>query len=174
MTEPPQGRRPAPRRPSSVGRSPKTQFTGRAALVAIVLCGIALSLAYPVREYISQRKQVDQLEAQNTQIQAKRKQLQRESRQLHEPAYIEQQARDRLHMCLPTQVCYEIIGDAAPRKSTKVRAVAMPWYAKVWSSVQEANSQPQSTGQPSASHPGHAKAVPRSHASRHRNRRTHA
>ncbi len=114
-TRPPAApRTPAPRTPSS-----RPHFTGRAAVVAIVLCGIALSLAYPVREYISQRRQIDQLEAQNAQIQMRRAQLQRESRLLHSPAYIAEQARDRLHMCLPTQVCYVIIGDSAKRKPAR-------------------------------------------------------
>ena len=143
----------------------RPHFTGRAAVVAIVLCGIALSLAYPVREYISQRRQIDQLEAQNAQIQMRRAQLQRESKLLHSPAYIAEQARDRLHMCLPTQVCYVIIGDSAKRKPARARPVATPWYAKVWSSVQQANATPASTGHPDirpkgtrrgpASRPGH-------------------
>ena len=143
-TRPPAApRTPAPRTPSS-----RPHFTGRAAVVAIVLCGIALSLAYPVREYISQRRQIDQLEAQNAQIQMRRAQLQRESRLLHSPAYIAEQARDRLHMCLPTQVCYVIIGDSAKRKPARAHPVATPWYAKVWSSVQQANATPASTGHP--------------------------
>ena len=37
------------------------RLTGRAALLAVVICAIALSLAYPVREYIAQRQQIDQL-----------------------------------------------------------------------------------------------------------------
>jgi cell division protein FtsB len=163
-TRPPAGpRTPAPGAPSS-----RPHFTGRAAVVAIVLCGIALSLAYPVREYISQRRQIDQLEAQSAQIQMRRAQLQRESKLLHSPAYIAEQARDRLHMCLPTQVCYVIIGDSAKRKPARARPVATPWYAKVWSSVQQANATPASTGHPDirpkgtrrgpASRPGHKQA----------------
>ena len=32
-----------------------TRLTGRAAVLAVVICAIALSLAYPVREYVTQR-----------------------------------------------------------------------------------------------------------------------
>ena len=42
----------------------RPRFTSRAAVLAVVLCAIALSLAYPVREYIGQRRQIDQLTAQ--------------------------------------------------------------------------------------------------------------
>ena len=37
--------------------SPRTtRLTSRAAVLAVVVCAIALSLAYPVREYIAQRR----------------------------------------------------------------------------------------------------------------------
>ena len=32
-----------------------TRLTGRAAVLAVVICAIALSLAYPIREYVNQR-----------------------------------------------------------------------------------------------------------------------
>ncbi|HUD35751.1 MAG TPA: septum formation initiator family protein [Streptosporangiaceae bacterium] len=138
-----------PKRGGSAGlpsAAVRPHFTGRAAVLAIVLCAIALSLAYPVREYISQRRQIDQLEAQNEQVWIHRKQLEAENEQLHNPAYIEELARDQLHMCLPTQVCYVIIGQSAKRKDDRSRQVASPWYARVWSSVQQANSEPGERG----------------------------
>ncbi len=136
----PDGRRAEPRGAGS-GRAPasKPHLTGRAAVLAIVLCGIALSLAYPVREYISQRRQIDQLLAQGSQIRHREQQLETERRLLHSPGYIEQQARDRLHMCLPTQMCYEIIGPTRKAKRLAARVAAAPWYARLWSSVQQAN-----------------------------------
>jgi hypothetical protein len=108
-------------------------------VLAIVLCGIALSLAYPVREYISQRRQIDQLLAQGAKIQSQRQRLESERKLLHSPVYVEQQARDRLHMCLPTQMCYEIIGPLTKQKDLAARVAQAPWYAKMWSSVQQAN-----------------------------------
>jgi cell division protein FtsL len=116
----------------------RPHFTGRAAILAMVLCAIALSLAYPVREYVAERRQVDQLLVQRQQIAYQLRQLQAEQSQLTTPAFIEQQARDRLHMCLPTQICYVIIGDPSSA-AAKSKAVAVPWYAKLWSSVQRAD-----------------------------------
>ncbi|MGW2200146.1 hypothetical protein ACWCSH_48505, partial [Streptosporangium sp. NPDC001682] len=40
----------------------RPQLTGRAAVLAIVVCAIAMSLAYPIREYVAQRRQIAQLE----------------------------------------------------------------------------------------------------------------
>ncbi len=111
----------------------RARFTSRAAVLAVVLCAIALSLAYPVREYIAQRRQIDQLQAQSAQTKA---QLAR----LNDPAYIEQQARDRLHYCLPRQTCYVIIGGQPARNPGQAAAVAgTPWYERLWSSVQQAD-----------------------------------
>lgn len=130
----------SPPRTSTAQRPLRPHFTGRAAVLAIVLCAIALSLAYPVREYLSQRRQIDQLLAKGAQIEAQRQRLESERRLLHSPVYVAQQARDRLHMCLPTQMCYEIIGSSARPKDVAVRVAQAPWYARLWSSVQQANA----------------------------------
>jgi cell division protein FtsB len=110
-------------------------------VLAVVLCAIALSLAYPVREYIAQRRQIDQLLAQSAQTQAQLARLQAEAARLNDPAYIEQQARDRLHYCLPRQTCYVIVGgQPAHNAGTAAAAVAgTPWYERLWSSVQQAD-----------------------------------
>ena len=122
---------------------PRPHFTGRAAILAVVLCAIALSLAYPVREYIAQRRQIDQLRAQRIQTALQLKRLEQERKRLKQPAYIEQQARDRLHMCFPGQTCYVIIDRrSGGGKGPAARPDQVPWYARLWSSVQEANELP--------------------------------
>ena len=118
-----------------------TKLTGRAALLAVVICAIALSLAYPVREYIAQRQQIDQLLAQQQSMAAQVKALQAENVKLSQTWYIEQEARDELHMCFPQEQCYEVISGQQPKASAvKPQAVADPWYAKLWQSVQKADA----------------------------------
>jgi cell division protein FtsB len=119
----------------------RPHVTGRTAILAVVLCAIALSLAYPVREYIAQRKQIDRLLAQGDQLGARLKSLQSQRRQLNNPVFIERLARDRLHMCLATQMCYVVISPAA-KKHAVASGPAEPWYARLWSSVQQANKRP--------------------------------
>src|SRR5450755_4654323 len=96
--------------PGSPQQRERSRFTSRAAVLAVVICAIALSLAYPVREYVAQRRQIDQLQAENRVSAAQLSQLRAEEQRLGNPAYIEQQARDRLHLCLPGKSCYVIIG----------------------------------------------------------------
>jgi hypothetical protein len=59
-------------RPAAVRRP---RFTGRAAVLAVVMCAILLSLAYPVREYIAQRRQLDQLQVTRQQLTTQLRQL---------------------------------------------------------------------------------------------------
>ena len=124
---------------AAVARS--TKLTGRAALLAVVICAIALSLAYPVREYIAQRQQIDQLLAQQQTMSEQVKSLQAEDTKLSQTWYIEQEGRDQLHMCFPQEQCYEVVsGQQAKASVAKPQAAADPWYAKLWESVQKADA----------------------------------
>jgi cell division protein FtsB len=126
--------------PGSAQQRERSRFTSRAAVLAVVICAIALSLAYPVREYIAQRRQIDQLQAENRAGAAELSRLQAEAVRLGDPAYIEQQARDRLHLCMPGQTCYVIIGgQAAAGAPQRAAARATPWYQLLWHSVHEAD-----------------------------------
>ena len=121
--------------------SRSTRLTGRAALLAVVICAIALSLAYPVREYIAQRQQIDQLLAEQQTIAAQVQALHEENSKLSQTWYIEQQARSQLHMCFPDEQCYEVVsGQSAKASAVKSQAAAKPWYAKLWQSVQRADA----------------------------------
>ncbi len=121
----------------------RARFTSRAAVLAVVICAIALSLAYPVREYIAQRRQIDQLQAQSQVTAAELARLRAEAKHLSDPAHVEQQARDRLHMCLPNQTCYVIINQDPVKSGAASGAVAAtPWYARLWHSVRAADRGP--------------------------------
>jgi cell division protein FtsB len=120
-----------------------TRLTGRAALLAVVICAIALSLAYPVREYIAQRQQIDQLLAQQQTLGDQVQALQQQNTKLSQTWYIEQQARAELHMCFPDEQCYEVIsGQPAPSAAGRQQGPADPWYDKLLQSVKHADAQP--------------------------------
>jgi cell division protein FtsB len=133
-------------RPGEPGGGPRlpsperSRLTTRAAVLAVVLCAIALSLAYPVREYIAQRRQISQLEAQRQAVAAQLGRLEKQQQELSSNAYVEQQAESRLHMCLPSQTCYVIINRQPPHaKAAAAPAISTPWYERLWTSVQQAD-----------------------------------
>ena len=118
-----------------------TRLTSRAAVLAVVICAVVLSLAYPVREYLAQRQQIDQLVAQQQTMLAQVKNLQTQQAKLSERSYIEQLARQELDMCLPGTQCYIIEGSHSPITGTLTqRPGPAPWYAKLWQSVQQAGT----------------------------------
>jgi cell division protein FtsL len=126
----------------TLGRPPggdRVRLTSRAAVLAVVICAIALSLAYPVREYIAQRRQIDQLQAERQMLNGQLQMLQHEQQRLTDPAFIEQLARNKLHMCLKGQTCYVVIGGHTAHSGTVTAASLTPWYERMWRSVQQAN-----------------------------------
>jgi cell division protein FtsB len=107
-----------------------------------VLCAITLTLAYPVREYIADHRQIDQLAASNARLAQQVKHLRAEARSLASPIVIEQEARDDLHMCFPAQTCYEVIPLAGPHAAAGAKPLGAPWYGRLWASVQKADGSP--------------------------------
>lgn len=122
------------------GARSRPRLTGRAAILAVVICAVALSLAYPVREYIAQRRQIDQLQAEHRMEQAQVSKLEAEQKRLTDPAYIEDQARARLGLCLPRETCYVVI-DGRPGGGRPQPAATRhgPWYVTLWKSVEQAD-----------------------------------
>jgi cell division protein FtsB len=118
----------------------RPRFTSRAAVLIVVVCAIALSLAYPVREYIAQLHQIDQLRTQQAAIAAQLRELKAQRSELGSKSYIEQQAQDRLQMCFPSQTCYAIIPGTRPAaRAAAGHKVITPWYERLWTSVGQAD-----------------------------------
>ncbi|MCW2882744.1 MAG: hypothetical protein JWQ95_6844 [Sphaerisporangium sp.] len=120
----------------------RPQLTARAAILAVVVCAIAMSLAYPVREYVAQRRQIAQLEKQQGQALKDLQVLGQRSKRLDDPAYIRQQARVRLHFCGAGEKCYGVL-DASkkaqqPNAGSPPQARA-PWYQTLWESIEAAD-----------------------------------
>ena len=124
--------------------SPRTtRLTSRAAVLAVVICAIALSLAYPVRAYMAQRQQIDQLVAQQQTMLTQVKNLRVEQAKLSDRSYIEQLARQELDMCFPGTQCYVIEGShPLINGTTPLRPGPAPWYAKLWRSLEQADASP--------------------------------
>ncbi|MFB4291576.1 septum formation initiator family protein [Nonomuraea sp. ATR24] len=119
----------------------RPQLTGRAAILAIVVCAIAMSLAYPVREYIAQRRNIAELREEKARVEAERQRLLAEAQQVRDPNWIKRTAKERLHYCGPGEKCY-VVMDADPgkgRTAVKRPAAAPPWYQTLWESVQAAD-----------------------------------
>jgi cell division protein FtsB len=122
-------------------------LTTRAAVLGLVVCGLVVSAALPLREYLSQRGQIASAKAKNAQQQARVDALERQLQQWKDPAYVKAQARTRLHFVMPGEYAYVVLSPhASPLPAGKaalpgVQAVGpeAPWYSQVWAGVQSAD-----------------------------------
>ncbi|MER7131037.1 septum formation initiator family protein [Streptosporangium saharense] len=122
----------------------RPQLTGRAAVLAIVVCAIAMSLAYPVREYVAQRRYIAQLEQQRAKELAEIKEQEDRYRQHFDPGYIKRQGRERLFYCDPGRKCYVVMrerqGQSKGTVAAEKKVVTPPWYQTLWESVEAADA----------------------------------
>lgn len=119
----------------------RPQLTGRAAILAVVVCAIAMSLAYPVREFLAQRRQIAQLEQQQAKALTDLRSLEEERKRLEDPEYIKREAREKLHFCEPGAHCYGVLDDGTKTSASagQRRAAVSPWYISLWQSVESAD-----------------------------------
>src|SRR5262249_49704324 len=64
--------------------------------------------------------------------------LQHQQQRLGDPAYIEQLARNKLHMCLRGETCYIVVGGQTAQSGAASTAALTPWYERLWQSGREA------------------------------------
>ena len=140
----------AARRAAASGAARRTRaphpsrLTGRATVLGIMLIGLLLAYAYPVRVYLSQQAEISALQAQQRAQLRHIDQLAEERAKWNDDEYIKAQARRRLHYVLPGEVPYVVLDDAAAKRNpgTEVPARSKdtgPWYGKLWSSIQAAD-----------------------------------
>jgi cell division protein FtsB len=137
----------------------RTAFTGRAAVLALVVCALALTLAYPIQRYVQQQQQISDLEEQVAEGKQHVQALEQEKQRWRDPNYVRQQARERLHFVLPGETGYVVLGgdqesDGSERTGGADEVLRQPWYDKLWGSVQAAAEEPRRTGKKPAGHIG--------------------
>jgi cell division protein FtsB len=117
-------------------------LTSRAAVLALVVCALALALAYPLREYLSQRGEIAALERKTVEQERAVADLMLQRERWRDPAYVAAQARERLHFVRPGETAYVLLdpGETPARLAPK-SAVApeRPWFSDLWASIDAAD-----------------------------------
>ena len=122
----------------------RSRLTGRAALLAMVLCSLIVALAYPMRQYVSQRAQIGDVERQREQARQRVEQLRDLKARWQDDAYAKQQIRQRLHYVMPGETGYIVIDpDAAKQSRADLGAADRPWYSNVWDGVDKSDASDQ-------------------------------
>jgi hypothetical protein len=127
-------------------------------ILASTLLLLAITLIPALRSTLSQQGQInglrDRIALQKETVAA----LQREQQQWNDPAYVEQQARERLKLVRVGEKPFTVIdGTVAPDLSggaqiaapAKTAAANIPWYGTLWQSMVMADTPANAaTGQP--------------------------
>ncbi|TQJ74540.1 septum formation initiator family protein [Streptomyces sp. SLBN-31] len=122
----------------------RSRLTGRAALLALVLCTLVVALAYPIRQYVSQRAEISDLQRQEQQAKERVEQLRDLKARWQDDSYAEQQIRQRLHYVMPGETGYVVVDpDRAKRSRAERDAADRPWYANVWDGVDKSDASDQ-------------------------------
>jgi cell division protein FtsB len=132
------GRRPA-------GSARRSRFTGRAAVLALVLCSLVVALAYPTRQYIAQRARIAEQRHEVEDARRRVERLREEKARWRDPAYVRTQAREHLHYVMPGETGYTVLGSPSPgpTPAPSERAEAgRPWYQNLWDGLDEADRAP--------------------------------
>jgi len=136
----------SPARSTTPRRGPR--FTGRAVLLGALVLLLALTLAGPLRQYVAGRQELAELAAEGDALTQRAADLQAQLDRQADPAYIAQQARDRLTYVLPGDRLV-IVGNAGdPGDSAAAPSDAadpgapVPWYEGLLGSVAAADGDP--------------------------------
>ncbi|MFJ8753571.1 septum formation initiator family protein [Streptomyces sp. NPDC102441] len=118
----------------------RSRLTGRAAFLALIVCSLVVALAYPMRQYISQRDQIADQERLSREAHERTEELRDEKARLKDDAYIRRLARQHLHYVLPGETGYTVIDpDAAEVRQGDPGATGRPWHSNLWDGVDSAD-----------------------------------
>ena len=92
-------------------RPRRPRFTGRAAVLVLVLAVLAVSYASSMRAYLQQRAHIPELKTQIAEREANIDDLEREKRRWRDPAYVQAQARERFGYLMPGETLYVVLDE---------------------------------------------------------------
>ena len=123
----------------------RASLTSRAAVLALVLAALVMTLAFPVRQFVQQRAQLAALESQVAAQRASVARLQGQRNRWHDPAYVEAEARARLHYVFPGETGYVVLSpnDVAQARHPQLRQPDLPqspWFDTLLRSVRAADA----------------------------------
>jgi cell division protein FtsB len=144
------------RRPSGVAASarevaPRPRFTGRAAVLVLVVALLMVSYASSMRAYLEQRRHLADLRDSISTSQAKVDQLTREKKRWHDPAYVRTMAHQRFGWVMPGEIGFQVL-DANGKPMDHTDTLSPPnsvtdatrplWWQAAWGSVVAAGKPP--------------------------------
>ncbi|MFJ4921314.1 septum formation initiator family protein [Streptomyces sp. NPDC088725] len=118
----------------------RSRLTGRAAFLALVVCTLVVALAYPMRQYVSQRNDIADQERTARDARQRVEDLRDEKARLQDDAYIERLARENLHYVKPGETSFTVIDPNARKQDPDDEGAAdRAWYSNLMDGVDGAD-----------------------------------
>lgn len=123
----------------STGGAFKLSSTRRAAVLAILVCAMALSVSVPLQTYLSQRQELSMRQHQQEQLREEVQALEQRKARLSDPQHVEAEARRRLGYVRPGETPYVVHLPEQKKPKADEPAPAEPadepWYQQLWNSL---------------------------------------
>lgn len=124
------------------GRSllPQSALARQVAILGLVLCAVALSVAFPMRNYLEQRADLAAAVSSQQDLEQQRADLQARKDALLDNDYVAAEARRRLQFVTPGDVVFVVHAPplAAADDGSAVAPVRTgPWYGGLWDTLTE-------------------------------------
>ena len=127
--------------PDELRPVPAKAFSGRLLVLAMVMVAITVLLAPSVRTYLQQRSDIAGIQAVIAEAEAKQAELEVQLGRWEDPAYIKQQARDRIFLVMPGEKRYLVKGENGVEQAEELAAEEEPedlqWVDSLWDSVKK-------------------------------------
>lgn len=127
------------------------RFTGRAIVLLSVVVLLVGSYTSALHAWWDQRSELTEKRAEIVQRREAIRELENTQRRYDDPAYIQQQARERFGWVMPGEVGYRVIGIDGKIQGELSAPTDLPeptvtrWYDVLWGSVEAAGRQPNAT-----------------------------
>ncbi|WP_434993053.1 septum formation initiator family protein [Arthrobacter sp. Ld5] len=121
---------------------PAKAFSGRLLALAVVLVAVIVLLAPSVSRYLQQQTELEALRADIARQEQQQADYRSELARWDDPAFVKQQARERIFLVMPGETRYLVKGGDGIEESTGEGSAAepadLPWVDSLWNSVARA------------------------------------
>ena len=133
-----------PRSTAAAEAGPRPRFTGRAAVLVLVLALLMVSYASSMRAYLEQRHHLSTLRASISESQQEVERLTREKKRWQDPAYVRTIAHQRFGWVLPGEIGFQVLDedgqpmghtDSLSAQDSVTEASRPQWWSSAWGSV---------------------------------------
>ncbi len=120
-----------------LGRAVGVTSARRAAILAVVVFALGMSVAVPLQNYLAQRADIAEVRARTELLVDRVAELERRRELLSDPDHTEAQARERLRYVYPGDTPYvvQLPPPTAAPDPGQAPEPGEPWYIRLWSSI---------------------------------------